>query len=111
MIVANGLAMLSANINNKFNKMTEEKINELALSKYPIDEFWIGDLATGRMYDQNARDRAVFIKGMKAVLSIGVVRLSFVDWVGENYPTLKNHGDSLTLSELRTAYDKYTNEA
>jgi len=44
-------------------------------------------------------------------LRIANVRLSFVDWVSENYPTLKNHGDSLTLSELRTAYNQYTNEA
>lgn len=43
--------------------------------------------------------------------SISDVRLSFVDWVEENYPTLKNHGDSLTLSELKTAYKQYTNEA
>jgi hypothetical protein len=44
-------------------------------------------------------------------LPIANVSLSFVDWVSENYTTLKNHGDSLTLSELRTAYNQYTNEA
>lgn len=43
----------------------EEIIKKIAFEKYPIDEFWIGDLATGRMYDQNARDRNHFIKGLR----------------------------------------------
>ena len=45
------------------------------------------------------------------ILALFNVRISFVDWVEQNYPTLKNHGDSLTLSELRTAYNQYINEA
>lgn len=49
--------------------------------------------------------------GELKLLGIANVRLSFVDWVSENYPTLKNHGDNLTLSELRTAYNQYINEA
>ena len=48
--------------------MSEEQINQIALKEYPIDEYWIGDLATGRMYDENKRDRFVFIKGMKKAL-------------------------------------------
>lgn len=36
--------------------------------------------------------------------------LSFIDWIGENYPTLKNHGDSLTLSQIKNAYKEYTEQ-
>jgi len=50
--------------------MTETKIYEIALSKYPIDEFCIGAGDSSRLYDQNARDRAVFIKGFKEALNI-----------------------------------------
>ena len=46
----------------------EEIIKKIAFEKYPKDEFWIGDLATGRMYDQNERDRNHFIKGLKYAL-------------------------------------------
>jgi len=53
--------------------MTEAKIYEIALSKYPIDEFWIGAGDSSRLYDQNARDRAVFIKGFKEALNIADV--------------------------------------
>lgn len=53
--------------------MTEAKIYEIALYKYPIDEFWIGAGDSSRLYDQNARDRAVFIKGFKEALNIAGV--------------------------------------
>lgn len=40
-----------------------DEVEELAYKIYPKDEFWIGDLATGKMYDQNAKERIHFIKG------------------------------------------------
>lgn len=49
--------------------MEEQEIYKIALSKYPINEYWIGDTATGRTYDQNARDRAIFIKGFKVAIN------------------------------------------
>jgi hypothetical protein len=50
--------------------MTEAEIYAIALSKYPIDEFWIGSGSSSRLYDQNSRDRMVFIKGFKEALTI-----------------------------------------
>jgi hypothetical protein len=45
--------------------MKEEEIKRIALEKYPIDEFWVGDSATGRLYDENKRDRIVFERGLR----------------------------------------------
>lgn len=42
-----------------------DEVEQLAYQLYPKDEFWIGDLATGRMFDQNAKERIHFIKGYK----------------------------------------------
>lgn len=81
--------------------MTEEKIYEIALSKYPIDEFWIGAGDSSRLYDQNARDRAVFIKGFKEALRIH-------DVVGQSEQSCKHPEDEQTW--MRSGKASYCNK-
>lgn len=87
--------------------MTETEIYEIALSKYPIDEFWIGAGDSSRIYDQNARDRAVFIMGFKEALNVGGVSkriyLTFADYSCDGaYSTLEKANKR--LEQIKAEY-------
>ena len=96
--------------------MTEAKIYEIALSKYPIDEFWIGAGDSSRLYDQNARDRAVFIKGFKEALNIAGVSVSVFCVTDYNTESIievcktRENAEMVIKKNLNSQLDLYVDE-
>ena len=79
--------------------MKEEEIKRIALEKYPIDEFWVGDSATGRLYDENKRDRIVFERGLRESNDYHQQKTKeLIEWVEER--------KSVSYELIKTALNK-----
>lgn len=76
--------------------MTEEEIYAIALDKYPEDFCWYGSNPP-RNIDDNARDRAVFIKGFKEALSIN--RRELLNGFASKFNDKLDRGDGIAIMD------------